>query len=61
MTQEKLWTPAFIALMAVNFCGALAFYLIAVKITEFAVDTYAVAQSLAALTMTSEPVRPRQS
>lgn len=53
MTQEKLWTPAFIALMAVNFCGALAFYLIAVKITEFAVDTYAVAQSLAALTMTS--------
>ena len=53
MEQEKLWTRAFIALMVVNFCGALAFYLIAVKITEFAVDTYGVAQSVAALTMTA--------
>ena len=53
MKQEKLWTRAFIALMVVNFCGALAFYLIAVKITEFAVDTYGVAQSVAALTMTA--------
>jgi len=37
--------------MGVNFCSALSFYLIMVKITEFAVDTYAVAQSVAALTV----------
>ena len=53
MNEEKLWTRAFIALMVVNFCGALAFYLIAVKVTEFAVDTYGVPQSMAALTMTA--------
>ena len=51
--QDKLWTRAFIALMVVNFCGALGFYLIAVKITEFSVDTYGVAQSIAAFSMTS--------
>ena len=51
MEQEKLWSRTFIVLMGVNFCSALSFYLIMVKITEFAVDTYAVAQSVAALTV----------
>lgn len=49
--RGKLWTRTFIALMGVNFSSALSFYLIMVKITEFAVDTYAVAQSVAALTV----------
>ena len=49
--QAKLWTRSFIVLMGVNFCSALSFYLIMVKITEYAVDTYAVAQSVAALTV----------
>ena len=49
--QAKLWTRSFIVLMGVNFCSALSFYLIMVKITEFAVDTYEVAQSVAALTV----------
>lgn len=47
----KLWTRTFIVLMGVNFCSALSFYLIMVKITEFAIDTYDVAQSVAALTV----------
>ena len=46
-----LWTRTFIALMGCNLCSALSFYLITVKITEFAVDEYAVAQSMAALTV----------
>lgn len=37
--------------MFVNFCSALSFYLIMVKITEFAIDTYDVTQSVAALTI----------
>ena len=49
--SAKLWTRSFIVLMGVNFCSALSFYLIMVKITEFAVDTYAVAQSVAASTV----------
>ncbi len=51
MGQGKLWTKSFIILMGVNFCSALSFYLIMVKITEYAVDTYEVAQSVAALTV----------
>lgn len=50
--QEKLWTRSFIALMIVNFCSALSFYLIAVKITEYSVDTYSITQSAAALAIT---------
>ena len=51
--QQRLWTRTFIALMGVNLCSALSFYLITVKITEFAVDEYAVPQSLGAMTVTS--------
>ena len=51
MQQGKLWTRTFILLMFVNFCSALSFYLIMVKITEFAIDTYDVTQSVAALTI----------
>ena len=50
--QEKLWTRTFIVLMGLNLCSALSFYLIMVKIAEFAVDTYDVTQSVAALTLT---------
>lgn len=39
--------------MGVNFCSALSFYLVAVKITGFATDTYGVPQSLAALTISA--------
>ncbi len=39
--------------MGVNFCSALSFYLIMVKITEFAVDSYGLAQSIAALTVSA--------
>ena len=46
MQPEKLWTRTFIVLMGVNLCSALSFYLIMVKITEFAVDTYGVSQSV---------------
>ena len=46
---ERLWTRTFIVLMGVNFCSALSFYLVMVKITEFAVDTYGVAPSVAGL------------
>ena len=52
MEQQRLWTRSFIVLMGVNLCCALSFYLITVKITEFAVDTYGVPQSLAAMTVT---------
>ena len=51
MNQPKLWTKSFIVLMGVNFCSALSFYLIMVKITEYSVVTYEVAQSVAALTV----------
>ena len=51
--QDKLWTRSFIVLMGVNFCSALSFYLIMVKITQFAVDTYDVPQSVAGATITA--------
>ncbi len=53
MTQDKLWTRTFIVLMGVNFCSALSFYLIMVKIAEFAVDTYGLPQSVAGTTITA--------
>lgn len=46
---ERLWTRTFVVLMGVNFCSALSFYLIMVKITEFAVDTYGTPTSIAGL------------
>lgn len=51
--HSKLWTRSFIALMGVNFCSALAFYLIMVKIAEFAMVEYGVGQSLAGTMITS--------
>ena len=51
--QGKLWTRTFIVLMGVNFCSALSFYLIMVKITEFAIDTYGVPYSVAGTMVTS--------
>ena len=51
MDQPRLWTKSFVILMGVNFCAALSFYLIMVKITEYAVVAYEVAQSVAALTV----------
>lgn len=46
---ERLWTRTFVVLMGVNFCSALSFYLIMVKITEFAMDTYGTPPSIAGL------------
>ena len=51
--RQKLWTRTFIVLMWMNFSSALSFYLITVKITEFAVDTYDVPQSLGAAMITA--------
>lgn len=53
MTQEKLWTRSLIVLMGVNFSSALAFYLIMVKITEYAMDAYGLSHSMAASTITA--------
>ena len=50
MGQDKLWTRSFIVLMGVNFCSALSFYLVSVKITEYSVQRYEVPPSVAALT-----------
>ena len=51
--REKLWTRSLIVLMGVNFCSALSFYLIMVKITEYAIATYDVAPSVGGLTITA--------
>ena len=53
MNGQKLWNRTFIVLMGVNFCSALSFYLIMVKITEFAVDTYGVSYSVAGATVSA--------
>ena len=51
--EGKLWTRTFIVLMGVNFCSALSFYLVMVKITEFAMATYGVVHSIAGTLMTA--------
>ena len=51
MQQPKLWSRSLIVLMGINFCSALSFYLVMVKITQFAIDTYAVSSSVAGLTI----------
>ena len=51
LSQGKLWTRTFIVLMGVNFCSALSFYLIMVKITQFAIDTYGIDTSVASVTV----------
>ena len=50
---QKLWSRTFIVLMGVNFCSALSFYLIMVKIVEFAMETYGVPHSAAGLAITA--------
>lgn len=50
--QQKLWSKELIVLMGVNFCSALSFYLIMVKITQFAMDAYGVNHSIAGLMVT---------
>lgn len=50
--KPRLWSRALVVLMGVNFCSALSFYLTMVKITEFAIDRYGVAPSVAGLTIT---------
>lgn len=50
---SRLWSRTLIVLMGVNFCSALSFYLVMVKITEFAMDTYGVAHSVAGSLMTA--------
>lgn len=52
MDAQKLWTRTFVLLMGVNFCSALSFYLVMVKITEFAIDTYGVTYSVGGLAVT---------
>ena len=53
MSKQGLWTRTFIVLMVVNFCSALSFYLIMVKITEFAIDTYGVPPAVAGLAVSA--------
>ena len=53
MSQGKLWTRSFIVLMWVNLSSALSFYLIMVKITEYAAETYGVPQSIAGSTVSA--------
>lgn len=51
--KEKLFTASFVIVMAVNFATALAYYLIAVKIVEFAYVEYGVSYSVAGSMVTS--------
>ena len=51
--QPKLWSRTFVVLMGVNFCSALSFYLVMVKITEFAIDAYGVSYSIAGMMVTA--------
>lgn len=53
MEQRKLWSRTFIVLMGVNFCSALSFYLIMVKITEYVIDTYGVSYGVAGTAITA--------
>ena len=53
MDQPKLWSRSLIVLMGINFCSALSFYLIMVKLVQFAMDTYSVTASVAGLTITA--------
>ena len=51
--QPGLWSRALVVLMGLNFCSALSFYLIMVKIIEFAIDTYGAAYSVAGTTVSA--------
>ena len=52
MEQPKLWSRSLVVLMGLNFSSALSFWLIMVKITQFASDTYGVSTGVAGLTIT---------
>ncbi len=43
--KERLWTSSFIAVTAANFIAALTYYLVAMKIVEYAYVTYDVSYS----------------
>ena len=51
--KEKLWMPNFVAVTAVNFVTALTYYLVTVKIVEYAYVEYQVAYSVAGFTVTA--------
>ena len=50
--KEKLWTPSFVLLTLANFVVALAYYLIAMKIVEYAYSVYHVSYSAAGAMVT---------
>lgn len=50
--EPKLWSRSLIVLMAINFCSAMSFWLISVKIAQFSIDTYGVSESVAGLGIT---------
>ena len=50
--REKLWTPSFVLLTLANFVVALAYYLVAMKIVEYAYSTYHVSYSAAGAMVT---------
>ena len=52
LEQPKLWSRNLVVLMGLNFASALSFWLIMVKITQFATDTYGVSTGVAGLTIT---------
>ena len=52
MGQPKLWSRSLIVLMVLNFCSAMSFWLLNVKITQYSIDTYGVAESAAGLGIT---------
>lgn len=52
MAQGRLWTRTFIVLMGINFCSALSFYLIMVKIVEYSMETYDATYSAAGFMIT---------
>ena len=53
MTEQKLWTPTFVALTGANFIAALALYLIVVKIIPFAAYAYDVPYGVAGFAVTT--------
>lgn len=50
--KEKLWTPSFVLLTLANFVVALAYYLVAMKIVEYAYSAYHVSYSAAGAMVT---------
>ena len=53
MEEERLWTRTFVALMVINFCSAMSFYLITVKITEYALVQLGAPYNIAGLSVSA--------